>query len=114
MLNSLNTDADFTPTITPIVDLSNVDSSVKYISDSFGSTPFNLNNALLASQSFGDFRNQNRQNSDIARLARTLDSMTESMNSRALNNYITVDGAADPEVFVDGLIRGFTLNARTV
>lgn len=50
----------------------------------------------------------------ISKLTNTLDGMTESMNSRALNNYITIDGSADPEAFADDLIRSFRLNARTV
>lgn len=50
----------------------------------------------------------------ISKLTSTLDGMTDSMNSRALNNYITIDGASDPEAFADGLIRSFRLNARTV
>ena len=56
----------------------------------------------------------NELNKKISKLTTTLDSMTETMNSRSLNNYITVDGTADPEAFADGLIRSFRLNARTV
>ena len=52
--------------------------------------------------------------SGISQLTSTLSGMTDSMNSRALNNYITVDGSADPELFADGLIRSFRLNARTI
>lgn len=50
----------------------------------------------------------------ISTLTKTLSGMTDTMNSRALNNYITIDGASDPEAFADGLIRSFRLNARTV
>ena len=50
----------------------------------------------------------------IEKLSDRIDSMTETMNSRSLNNYITVDGATDPNAFADGLIRSFKLNARTV
>ena len=50
----------------------------------------------------------------IVGLTKSLNSMTESMNSRSLNNYINIDGSADPEAFADGLIRSFRLNARTV
>ena len=50
----------------------------------------------------------------INALTKQLDSMTNTMNSRSLNNYITVDGASDPSAFADELIRSFRLNARTV
>ena len=50
----------------------------------------------------------------ITQLTRTLSGMTDSMNSRSLNNYITIDGSTDPDAFADGLIRSFRLNARTV
>lgn len=50
----------------------------------------------------------------ISTLTKTLSGMTDSMNSRSLNNYITIDGSNDPEAFADGLIRSFRLNARTV
>ena len=50
----------------------------------------------------------------ISSLTKTLSGMTDTMNSRSLNNYITIDGSNDPEAFADGLIRSFRLNARTV
>ena len=110
---------DFTPTITPVVDLTNVDQSVGQMGSMFDSafgvsTPFGSLNAAFAASSFNDMRNQNERFDSINRLARKLDTMTETMNSRSLNNYITVDGTADPEAFADGLIRSFRLNARTV
>ena len=50
----------------------------------------------------------------INQLTKTLTGMTDTMNSRSLNVYNTIDGSADPEAFADGLIRSFRLNARTV
>ena len=50
----------------------------------------------------------------VKKLSESLDGMTETMNSRSLNVYNTIDGTADPEAFADGLIRSFRLNARTV
>lgn len=114
------TDIDeFTPTITPVVDLSNVDQSVNQMGSMFNSafgvtTPFGAMNAAFAAQSFADSRNQNARMDSINKLASKIDAMTETMNSRSLNNYITVDGASDPEMFADDLIRSFRLNARTV
>lgn len=79
----------------------------------------NLTSAISQSSDvnlrMNDLRRENdKLASGISQLTRTLDGMTESMNSRALNNYITVDGTGNPEEFADGLIRRFRLNARTV
>ena len=78
-----------------------------------------LNGAISQSQDvnlrMNDLRRENdKLSSGISKLNTTLSSMTESMNSRALNNYITIDGSSDPEAFADDLIRSFRLNARTV
>lgn len=58
------------------------------------------------------------QNSELAdklnRLTDSLDGMTDIMNSRQQNNYITIDGSSDPDAFADTLTRRFKLNARTM
>ena len=115
----LDSDLDFNPTITPVVDLTNVDQSVNQMGAMFGSAfgvnnPFGARNAAFAASSFADSRNQNDRMNSINKLANRLEAMTDTMNSRSLNNYITIDGASDPEAFADGLIRSFRLNARTV
>jgi hypothetical protein len=72
---------------------------------------------LTASVNFGlDSRAQEERAlaSNIAGLTKSLNSMTDTMNSRSLNVYNTIDGTADPEAFADGLLRSFKLNARTV
>lgn len=116
-VSEMNFDVD--PIITPVVDLTNVDKSLGQINSMYGSTfglnsPFGAMSAGYAAQSFVEARQMSERMDSINRLANKLDSMTESMNSRALNNYITVDGASDPEAFADDLIRSFRLNARTV
>ena len=40
--------------------------------------------------------------------------VADTMNSRSLNIYNTIEGSSDPEAFADDLIRSFRLNARTV
>ena len=61
-----------------------------------------------------DLKKENdRLANGISKLTSTLSGMTDTMNSRALNNYINIDGSTDPEAFADGLIRSFRLNART-
>ena len=59
-------------------------------------------------------RENQRLTASLASLTKELGFVTESMNSRTLNSYVTVDGTADPEAFADGLLRSFKLNARTV
>jgi len=49
----------------------------------------------------------------IDKLASNLGAMTESMNSRSLNVYNTIDGTADPAAFAESVIDSFRLNART-
>ena len=50
----------------------------------------------------------------VKKLSDSLDGMTDSMNSRSLNVYNSIDGSEDPEAFADSLIRSFRLNARTI
>jgi len=112
-------DLDFNPTITPVVDLENVRKSADGINDilggSFGlSTPLTgMMNAQMAASGFQN-RGDSPEYTAINKLAKRIGDMTDTMNSRSLNNYITVDGAADPEGFADDLIRSFRLNARTL
>ena len=110
---------DFNPVITPVVDLTKVDQSVNKMGSMFNTafgvtTPFGAMNAGFAAQSFADSRNQNVRDDSIRKLTSKLESMTESMNSRSLNVYNTIEGSGDPEAFADGLIRSFKLNARTI
>lgn len=117
---AFDSDMDFNPTITPVVDLTGVRQGVDGINGMFG-RDFGINssfaggiNAAFAARSFNDYRNQNAKNSEIAKLTDSIYGMTDTMNARSLNNYITVDGATDPNAFADELIRSFKLNARTV
>lgn len=50
----------------------------------------------------------------VKKLSSSLDSMTDTMNSRSLNVYNTIDGSTDPSLFADELVRSFKLNARTI
>lgn len=107
--NAMDSDLDNTLTIKPVVDLSDVTSSANYINSRFGTMGIG---ASLAGAISGNIQNGSKD-SAINKLANKLDAMTESMNSRSLNVYNTIDGASDPEAFADGLIRSFRLNART-
>ena len=117
--DTLDENLETSPTIRPVVDMQNVDQSALAIASLFGDKKLNASiNATRHVQNDFDRIMANRLDSassvSINKLARKLDSITEAMNSRSLNNYITIDGASDPEAFADGLIRSFRLNARTV
>ena len=111
-------DMDFTPTITPVVDLTNVRQTAGDIDRIIGSTYEMTSplagylNASRAAASFSDMRIGSVDSID--KLSKKIDSMTETMNSRSLNVYNTIDGASDPELFADQLVRSFRLNARTI
>lgn len=114
--DAISNDMNTAPVITPVVDLTNVRSSAAFISSAFGSSMLSAQGNSLAASITHTIQNGGK--SDVERsiddLTDQIGTMTDTMNSRALNNYITIDGASDPEAFADGLIRSFRLNARTV
>lgn len=105
--------SDLSSTITPVIDATDASRSVGQLSSNLNSTLGSVN-AGIAAKAFEEAMNTKRETNSIDKLASKIDGMTETMNSRSLNNYITVDGAADPNAFADDLIRSFRLNARTV
>lgn len=117
--DTMNSGVNANPTIRPVVDMSNVNRGVSTISGLFGDEQMRASlNATTQIQSDFNSAMANRNGLSsvraIDKLTKRIDGMTESMNSRSLNVYNTIDGAADPEAFADGLIRSFRLNARTV
>ena len=117
--DTLDESMDSNPTIRPIMDMSNVNRNAAAISALFGEQE--LRASLNASRDIqnGFEQTMARRNSilsteSIDKLANKIDSITESMNSRSLNVYNTIDGSADPEAFADTLTRRFKLNARTM
>lgn len=114
-----DTDMDFNPTITPVVDLSEVRQSANSIGSMLGgnfglTTPYSgFVNAQMAASAF-----QNGSNSPefdaINKLAKEIGSMNETMNARQLVNNIHIEGSEDPDAFADRLTRRFRLNARTI
>ena len=70
--------------------------------------------AWLVGEQIANVNSDDITQADWLKLANRINDMTNTMNSRAMNNYITVDGAADPNAFADDLIRSFRLNARTI
>lgn len=112
---AIDSDWNTDPTIKPVVDLSDVRANADYINSVFGAGTLGVNSrgSTMAS-SIAGIQNGSNKISPIDRLAKKIDGMTESMNSRSLNVYNTIDGTSDPEAFADGLLRSFKLNARTV
>lgn len=105
--------SDLSSTITPVIDSSKANRSVSQLSSNLNSALGSVN-AGIAAKSFEEAMASKRENNSIDKLSSKIDSMTDTMNSRSLNNYINIDGSTDPEAFADGLIRSFRLNARTV
>lgn len=116
--DSLDNSIDSNPRIRPVIDMSNVDHNSSIIDAMFGDKKFNANvNAAFAQNGFDQTMAKKQammSMQSIDKLSKKIDSMTETMNSRSLNIYNTIDGASDPEAFADGLLQSFKLNARTV
>ena len=113
--------ADFNidPTIRPVVDMTNVDAAAESIDKTFA-TPFGLSvpstGIRLAETIAADIQNGGNLNvaSQLGRLTKRLDSVTQAMNSRQMNNYFQIDGSSDPEGFADAVAGRLELNARTL
>ena len=97
------------PTITPVLDLSSVRNGVGMINSAFGNRQL-----ALASSINGSIQNGSDLQTNLSDLNRRLDALTNTMNSRQMINYITVDGAENPEAFADKLVRKLKLNMRAM
>lgn len=115
----LDMDMDFTPTITPVVDLSEVRQSAAGINSILGgdfglTTPYSgFVNAQMAAAAFQNGPDP-AEFEAINKLAKEIGSMNETMNARQLVNNIHIEGSEDPDAFADRLTRRFRLNARTI
>lgn len=116
--SAFDADMDFTPTITPVVDLTNVRQGVDGINtmfdDTFGlSTPYSsFNAAQLAARSMN--QTSDGEFDAITKLAKEIGAMNETMNARQMVNNINIEGSEDPNAFADALTRRFKLNVRTM
>ena len=117
--NTFDADLDFTPTITPVVDLSEVRQGAAGINSMLGgdfglTTPYSgFINAQMAAVAFQNGPNP-AEFEAINKLAKEISSMNETMNARQLVNNIHIEGSEDPNAFADRLTRRFRLNARTI
>jgi len=117
--DSIDDSMDSSPTIRPVIDMSNVNQGASLISGMFGDKNFkaNLEAAGSIQNGLADSiarRNAAMSTKSIDDLTNKLDVLTAAMNSRTMNNYITVDGSEDPQLFADKLVRSMRLNARTI
>lgn len=116
---AFDSDLDFTPTITPVVDLTEVRQGVTGINSMLGgnfglSTPYSgFFNAQMAASAFQNDRDSSAFDA-IDKLAQEIGAMNDTMNSRQLVNNINIEGSEDPNAFADALTRRFKLNARTM
>lgn len=117
--DTLDETMNTSPMIRPVMDMSNVSNGASAISAMFGDKRFGASVDVMEHVK-NDFDRTMSNRADayslksIDKLASRINAMTDTMNSRAMNNYITIDGASDPNAFADELIRSFRLNARTV
>lgn len=117
--DSFDDSVNTSPTIRPVIDMSDVHRNAPAIAALFGDKGIGASVSVMGSAQ-DDFNRtmSNRANAysfeSIDKLASRINAMTDTMNSRSMNNYITVDGATDPNAFADELLRSFRVNARTV
>lgn len=115
-----STDLNLDPTIRPVVDMTNVKAASKTMDDVFKSPAYGLTTPStgirLAETIAADIQNGGNLNvaSQLGRLTKRLDSVTQAMNSRQMNNYFQIDGSSDPEGFADAVAGRLELNARTL
>ena len=114
-LSSLISDnVDTNPTITPVVDLTQVRSGANQINSLMRTSKSLSMSASISGNVAADIQNRNDLQGSLSKLSSRLDSVTDSMNSRQMINYITVDGSENPEAFADRFVRKLKLNMRTV
>lgn len=117
--DTLDDNLNSSPTIRPVMDMTNVNHNAAAIAALFGDKSLTADldaTGHIQSDLARTIAKQNEAMSmkSIEKLANKLSSMTDTMNSRSMTNYITVDGSEDPMMFADKLIRGLKLNARAM
>lgn len=120
VVSVINDDYDFDPTIRPVLDLSDVKNGASEMSSILSSGPFGLSvpsaGIRLAENISADIQNGGKSDmaASINRLAKRLEIVTDTMNSRQMINNFQVDGASDPEAFANAVSDRLKLKARAV
>lgn len=110
--NALDFDLNLDPVITPVLDLSNVTSGANQINSMFGRAPIglDLNNAALMGNlavMSSNFGTSDTGNEDVVS---AINGLKGGLNNMTFN--ITVDGAENPEDFVDWIVRSLKSRSR--
>lgn len=110
----LESGIDVNPTIRPVMDTSDIERGASYIDNILGK-----NTAYSASvfSSIDDGANAKDRKilgltEGFDNLSKRLNQVTDTMNNRELNAYITVNGSENPEDFADRFLRQMKLNMR--
>ena len=110
--DTLNANDDFNPTITPVLDLSEVRKEAGNIDTLLGN---NSISAAYSAQSASDMYQTNNMNRLIEMLSTQIGKLSDNSNNKVvpMTNYINVDGSENPEDFANRLIRRFAMEMRT-
>lgn len=109
---ALDASEDFNPTITPVLDLSEIRKEAGGINSILGDHSISM---AYSAKNASDVYQENSMNRLMATLSSQLNKLSEtkSNNLPPMTNYFNIDGAQDPEDFANRLIRRFAMEMRT-
>lgn len=114
LANILSANVDTQPVITPVWDDTNIRNGARRLSTLIS----NQNGSKLAATIDGNIQvgkaATQKANDAISNLTDKLSSMADPMNSRPINNNITVNGAENPEQYANRLVHALKVQLRTV
>jgi tape measure domain-containing protein len=98
----IDSDADFNPTITPVLDLSQVKNEAGNLNSMFGTESISLASSI-GQNDIQNIQNNNLMNQLLTKMDRMLN--TGNSNPVSISNSFTVNGNDNPEEFVNTFIR---------
>lgn len=100
----IDTGNNFNPTITPVLDLSQVKSEAGGISSMFGNESISLASSI-GQNDIQNIQNNNLMNQLLTKMDRMLNTDNRAQNRANITNHFTVNGNDNPEEFVNTFIR---------
>ena len=100
----IDTGNNFNPTITPVLDLSQVKSEAGGISSMFGNESISLASSI-GQNDIQNIQNNNLMNQLLTKMDRMLNTDNKAQNRANITNHFTVNGNDNPEEFVNTFIR---------
>ena len=100
----IDTGNNFNPTITPVLDLSQVKSEAGGISSMFGNESISLASSI-GQNDIQNIQNNNLMNQLLTKMDRILNTDNKAQNRANITNHFTVNGNDNPEEFVNTFIR---------